>query len=150
MPDIVIRPSMKFIKAGYIAVAILAVAAFIARQLWYADSPAWAPALVALLFLWPAKRHVTRMYSKLTISGDRLHYETGMLSRATRTIQLSKVQDVRVDQTLGQRLMGVGKISIETAGETSRLIVENLDHPQQVADELINRSQHHAAGAPGV
>ena len=44
----------------------------------------------------------------MTMVGDKLRYEVGMLSKATRTIQLSKVQDVTVRQSLPQRIAGVG------------------------------------------
>jgi hypothetical protein len=45
-----------------------------------------------------------------------------------------------------QRLLSVGDISIETAGETSRLTIQNVDNPQQMADDIMNLS-HHGAGA---
>ncbi len=60
---------------------------------------------------------------KLTIAGDKLRYETGLASKSMRIIQLPKVQDVRVLQSFWQRIFGVGDISIETAGENSRLVV---------------------------
>jgi hypothetical protein len=40
-----------------------------------------------------------------------------------------------------QRVFNVGDLSIETAGESSRLTVHNVDDPQALADELLNRSQ---------
>ena len=83
--------------------------------------------------------------TKTTISGDRLRYEAGTFSKSTRTIQLSKLQDVRVDQNLMQRMFSVGNLSLETSGEASRLTIENVDNPQSVADELLNRSQHGTA-----
>ena len=67
------------------------------------------------------------------------------MPRTTRNISLPKVQDVRVDQTVKQRIFGVGNISIETAGEASRLVIRNLDRPNQVADEILAAS-HHAPG----
>ena len=63
----------------------------------------------------------------------------GVASRSTRNIQLSKIQDVRVDQGVGQRLFGVGNLAIETAGESSRLTLFNVDKPQELADEIMNR-----------
>src|SRR5579863_4727892 len=78
----------------------------------------------------------------------KLRYETGMLSKATRTIQLSKVQDVTVRQTLAQRMGGVGDLSIETAGESSRLTFPNIDGPQAVADQIIDAS--HRIGVRGI
>ena len=82
------------------------------------------------------KRHIQRQTVKLTIAGEKLRYETGLTSKSTRLIQLPKVQDVRVLQSMGQRMFGVGDISIETAGENSRLVVENLDNPQQLAEQI--------------
>jgi uncharacterized membrane protein YdbT with pleckstrin-like domain len=55
------------------------------------------------------------------------------------------VQDVRVDQKMLQRLFDIGDISIETAGEASRLTLHNIDKPQTLADEIMNRAQKGAA-----
>jgi uncharacterized membrane protein YdbT with pleckstrin-like domain len=72
----------------------------------------------------------------MTILDDRLRYETGLLSRTTRTILVSRVQDVTVRQRLGQRLFGLGDLSIETAGEASRLTISQVDRPQEIADRI--------------
>ncbi|MBZ5586785.1 MAG: PH domain-containing protein [Acidobacteriia bacterium] len=101
--------------------------------------------LPLLILLWPAERWMRRRFTKAVITGDRLRYETGILTRSTRNIQLSKIQDVRVDQRLAQRLFDVGNLAIETAGETSRLTLPNVDQPQSLADEIMNRAQK---GAP--
>lgn len=135
MTELVIRPTMKFIKFGYTAVfAVVAVALALASN---AGIPLWPAAAAAVLLLWPAARQLRRRMTKMSMTGDKLRYEAGFLSKTTRTIQLSKVQDVRVDQSLGQRLFGVGDLSIETAGETSRLTVRNIDEPQAVADRIM-------------
>ena len=60
---------------------------------WFAVT---VPALLALFML---SRHIQRRVNSLTILGDRLRYEAGMISKTTRTMELAKVQDVRVDQT---------------------------------------------------
>lgn len=141
MADIVVRPTMKFIRAGYFAVLLLVAAAWIG---WYytAKDPRWAPAVLLVLLIWPLSRQMKRQMTKVTISSDKLRYELGLLGKTTRTIQLPKIQDVRVDQTLMQRMFGVGSISIETAGEASRLTLHNIDMPQAIADEVLQRSQH--------
>jgi uncharacterized membrane protein YdbT with pleckstrin-like domain len=46
-----------------------------------------------------------------------------------------------VDQRLAQRMFDVGDLSIETAGEASRLTIANVDSPQALADEIMNRAQ---------
>jgi uncharacterized membrane protein YdbT with pleckstrin-like domain len=94
-----------------------------------------------VVLIWPLPGALRRQFTKTTISGDRLRFETGMFSKTTRNIQLSKLRDLRVDQNVTQRLFGVGNLSIETSGEASRLTIEDIDGPQAVADENLNRSQ---------
>jgi len=150
MQDIVIRPSMKFIRAGYALTLLLIVAATAVHYLYIAkDHPTmqpWLPIASAFLLLWPIKHHIQRQTVKITIAGDKLRYEVGLFSKSTRIIQLPKVQDVRVVQSMGQRLFGVGDIAIETAGENSRLTVENLDRPQELAEQLTDLSSHPSGG----
>lgn len=138
----VVRPTLKFIYAAYVGEVLLGIAIAVAQYTWLEQAPWWTPLAVLILIAWTAMRHLRRLTVKLTITADKLRYETGMMSRSTRTIQLAKVQDVRVDQSLGQRILGVGSLSIETAGESSRLTVHDIDRPQQIADEIMNRSEH--------
>lgn len=141
MADTVIRPSMKFIKAGYVLTILVAAAAItLSYQRLPEDWPKWAPWVWAVLIIWPIKRHIQRQSIKLTILGDKLRYETGIGSKSTRIILLPKVQDVRVIQSMGQRMLGVGDISIETAGESSRLMLQNIDQPQQLAEQITDAS----------
>ena len=142
MADIVIRPSLKFIKAGYVFTLLVIVAATFVHYKYVAEKypQPWLPGAAVLLLIWPIKRHLQRQTVKLTIAGEKLRYETGLASKSTRIIQLPKVQDVRVIQTLGQRIVDVGDVSIETAGEYSRLVVENLDRPRQLAEQITDAS----------
>ena len=148
MADIVVRPTMKFIKTAYVGMAVLIIAG---AALWYSTQrdPVWVPALFLVLLLWPLSRHIRRQMTKVTITPDKLRYELGLLAKTTRTIQLVKIQDVRVDQTLWQRIFGVGSISIETAGEASRLTLRHIDLPQAIADEIMARAQHPPSNAVG-
>ena len=143
MAEITIRPTLKFIKAGAIALLALVLGADIAYFAWMrnAGDLGWLPLLAPVVLIWPGVRWLRNRATKAIIAEDRLRYETGWTSKVTRNIQLSKVQDVRVDQSVVQRMFGVGHISIETAGETSRLIIFNIDHPQTVADEIMTAAQ---------
>ena len=153
MADIVIRPSMKFIKVGYICALLVVCAAVVVHYKYLVDQYPdqrypYLPIASLLVLLWPIKRHLQRQTVKLTIAGDKLRYETGLTSKSMRLIQLSKVQDVRVLQSFSQRMFGVGDISIETAGENSRLVVQNLDQPRQLAEQITDASTH--AGSTGL
>lgn len=149
MEDVVIRPTTKFIKLGYLLVALVVVAAIIGASMLPQEDVRyrpWVMGLPVLLLIWPIRRHMAQRFTKATIAGDKLRYEVGALSKSTRNISLPKVQDARVDQSVIQRMFGVGNLSIETAGEASRLTMRNVDEPQKVADEILAAS-HNAAGS---
>jgi len=145
------------VKARYVfALLIIAAAIFVHVEYLMArtDPPwvhqPWLPAIAALILIVPIRHHIQRQSIKMAIAGDKLRYEAGLLSKTTRNIQLSKIQDVRVDQSFGQRMLGVGDISIETSGESSRLEMDNVDQPQSIADEIIAASQEHGNAQAGL
>jgi uncharacterized membrane protein YdbT with pleckstrin-like domain len=145
VPDITVRPTTKLLKAG----AVVAGLAFVGLEAWCLmslNTTVGSPLIMiapALLLLWPASRALRRRFSKLVITPDRLRYESGMLSKATRNIQLAKVQDIRVSQHMFQRMLNIGNISIETAGpeRLGDFTIPNVDDPQRLADEIMNRAQ---------
>lgn len=143
-----LRPSLKFVKLSYVLCLVLAVG--IAVYIYtLKDAPEYdwylllAPAILAFFAL---VRHIQKRMVRITILGDRLRYEAGLASKTTRTIELVKVQDVRVDQSIGQRMVNIGDLSIETAGSTSRIEIESIDRPQQAADHILELARAQRAG----
>jgi len=140
--DLTIRPTAKFLILRFVVTGIV----FLAIASWYFTSlkgkqgTDLIPFVAPIIFLPAFLRLIRRQFTTVTVSGDRLRYETGMLSKTTRTIQLSRLQDVRVDQRPLQRMFRVGDISIETAGETSRLTIPDVDDPQPLADHILDRA----------
>ena len=47
-----------------------------------------------------------------------------------------------------QRVFNVGNLSIETAGEASRLTLSSVDEPHKLADEIMNRAQAGQSAGP--
>jgi uncharacterized membrane protein YdbT with pleckstrin-like domain len=145
MSDLTIRPTAKFIMVRTVFAALIFLALEIAwftqwREAHQDDVLHFLPMVAPLVFIPPLLRAMRRQFTTVTVTGDRLRMETGAFAKSSRTIQLSKVQDVRVDQRVMQRMFGVGNISIETAGEASRLMLEDIDNPQAVADQLLDRA----------
>ena len=139
--EITIRPTAKFIKAGTIVAALVFIGLEIVYFVYEPEHRyPWLMALPPLILLWPLVRWSRRQSTKTILGDDRLRFESGITSRSTRNIQLSKVQDVRVDQSVSGRMFRVGNVSIETAGEASRLTLLHVDDPQALADEIMNRA----------
>ena len=137
-----VRPSVKLIMAGYVLCLLAEVAIVV---YWYTAAPSvpvWVPVVIpAVAAAFIGIRHIQRRMTRIIVSGDRLRYESGLFSKTTRTIELDKVQDVRVDQTLTQRMINVGDISLETAGGSSRIIMEAIDRPQEAANHILDLAQ---------
>ena len=155
MAEMIIRPTMKFIYMGYVVVIVIVVALVVAMERIQlppeipSQLQPWIPWVPLLLLLWPLKRQLRNRLTKMTILDDRLRYESGLLSKTTRTILISKVQDVTVHQRIGQRIFGVGDVSIETAGEASRETIFNIDRPQEIADLINEHSQRGPSSESG-
>jgi uncharacterized membrane protein YdbT with pleckstrin-like domain len=143
MADLIVRPSTKLILGSYgLAVLVLIAGAIlplfgVAPHYWYL----WI--IPGLLYLCAtAYQHMGLLMNKLVISEDRLHHESGFIAKQTHTIDLAKVQDVRVEQSVKQRLMNMGTVTVETAGGGSQISIANVDGAQKVADEILSRSKH--------
>lgn len=139
MSEMKIRPSTTLVITTYLLALVLAGGIFYYTQ----DQPsqAWllAYAIPGIMLLSAAGKHIRTRFTTLEIVGDRMKYESGMLSRTTRSMPLQKIQDVTVRQTFGQRLLGLGDLIIETAGEQSQLTIREINSPRVAAEQILDR-----------
>jgi membrane protein YdbS with pleckstrin-like domain len=147
-----LRSSLKFVKLSYVLCLVLAVGlvVFIMSTPGTPQSAYWSLLPPAALLLFTAIRHVRLRLAKITITGDKLRFESGLFSKSTRSVELVKVQDVRVDQSFWQRVFNVGDLSLETAGGSSRIEMDQIDRPQEAADHILElaRTQRGVEGRP--
>jgi membrane protein YdbS with pleckstrin-like domain len=146
-----LRQSLKAIKLGYLLclAAELAIVVYWIAARPATDIPVWAPLLIPVVFaLFIAIRHIRRRMTLIAVSGDHVRYEFGLVAKTTRTVELMKVQDVSVHQTLGQRLLSIGDISLETAGAHSPIVMTSIDDPHAAAEHLLKMAQTAAKQNP--
>lgn len=139
MADLVIRPSIKGIILWY-ALSVILLIGIVAYLQGSNFQPVelWALLAIPLVIdLWASMKHVRLNARRLTLQTDVLRFEDGLLHKTQRNIILDKVRDVNVAQTLGQRVVGVGDLSVEALGETGNITLENVDRPRQVADTIL-------------
>ena len=137
MADLVVHPSTKMIQLSYVVWIAAGIAIMAVRQLYAVSNIEYALAVPLLGILWSAAKHIKRRYTTLAIAGSKLSFQEGILSRSTRNMDVAKIQDVRVDQTLGQRMLNLGNLTLETAGETGSLTMPGIDQPRKVADAIL-------------
>jgi uncharacterized membrane protein YdbT with pleckstrin-like domain len=139
--DRIIRPSMKTVWAAYAVAFAIVIAGVWAWYTYGQEKPAWLMAIPAIVFLWPIRMHLRRRLVTLRLHDGHLTIESGFFSRTRRTVDMAKIQDVTVSQTLGQRILGVGDLRLESAGESGAMGILNLDGPRHIADEILAGAQ---------
>jgi len=97
-----------------------------------------AAGVLALVFVAvPLLRWRTTHY---VVTTHRLLYRTGILSRHGRDIGLSRITDVSYRQSLWERVINSGTLSIETAGEGGPGVfsaIPDSDGVQQLLNQLV-------------
>ena len=78
---------------------------------------------------------------KLSVTNRDMLYEEGLLRKNRKELALDKVRTVEVDQDFIDRIFGVGKIKVFTAGDLPEIEVEGLPDPNRIR-ELVKQKQH--------
>jgi|ERR1044072_379999 uncharacterized membrane protein YdbT with pleckstrin-like domain len=132
-----VRPTLIFIKLGYLLAAIGAIALVFLLAL--IPAPWYISILLGLaLLLIPAYYHLRRNMVRYTLTDSKIEIDTGLIARTTRNIPLTKIQDVTVSASIPQRLLGFGDLIIDNASELGgTTVLHNINKPRHHADLLL-------------
>ena len=93
-------------------------------------------------YLWKDRKRYFGLPLSFTVyrlSDDRLFIDTGVIRFQEEEIMLYKIQDLHLTITLGQRLFGVGTVSVLSGDQTApRVDLVNVARPKYVK-ELIHQ-----------
>jgi uncharacterized membrane protein YdbT with pleckstrin-like domain len=135
-----VRPTMLFVKLGYVLaaigavllVALLALVNFVSVP-WYVAIP-----LGMALLLIPAYYHFRRNTITYTLTDSKVEIDQGLVARTTRNIPLRNIQDVTVRASVPQRILGYGDLIVENASELGgTTVLQNIPDPRGHADLLL-------------
>ena len=79
--------------------------------------------------------------TKLSITNRDILLEKGLLSKERREVAIEKVRTVNIKQTFLNRILGVGEISIFTAGDLPEIVVPGMPDPNKTR-EIIKQKQN--------
>jgi uncharacterized membrane protein YdbT with pleckstrin-like domain len=140
------RPSWRAIIGFYMTGTLIAAA--IAAIVGLIGSTGGGVGVFVVLFLlivligW-----IRRIGTRYAITNERLTIQRGILSRHRQETRLTRVQNVNTDQTVLQRMLGVGVVDFDTAGTDapdSEFAFWGVADPGGVAkkvDAAVRRSQ---------
>lgn len=93
--------------------------------------------------IWSDKKRILGMpisFTTYSLSQDRLFIDQGFIKLRCEEILLYRVRDLSVSQSLGQRIVGVGSIIIQSSDKTSPVLeLRNIKNAYDVK-ELIHEN----------
>lgn len=94
--------------------------------------------LVALLvgLAWWARRYAIWAATNFVLTTDRLVFRSGVLAKHGREIPLERINDISYQQTVLERLLGLGDLMIESAGARGQEQFTDIAHPARVQNEI--------------
>jgi uncharacterized membrane protein YdbT with pleckstrin-like domain len=97
-----------------------------------------ALAVVALVVVvtWVARPMLRWRTTSYELTNRRLRLRAGIITRSGRDFPLSKISDVSFQQGLLDRLLGCGRLIVESPGERGQLILTEIPHVQDVQATL--------------
>ena len=141
-PVLLLRPHWKTLIRP-ILIAVLAVAVALVAEAMIPSGPASLAArgavgviAVLALMVWlivPVLRWRTTTYELTT---KRLRTRFGIVTMRGRDIPLTRINDVSFEQGVLDRLLGAGRLVVESAGEHGQIVLTDIPHVEYVQATL--------------
>ena len=140
-PVLLLHPHWKtLIRPILVAVLVVAVALVAEALIRGSDAMAARGAVgvvtVLVLMVWlivPVLRWRTTTYELTT---KRLRTRYGILTRKGRDIPLTRINDVSFEKGLLDRVLGAGRLVVESAGEHGQIVLRDIPHVEYVQSTL--------------
>ncbi|GAA1735077.1 PH domain-containing protein [Nonomuraea sp. AD125B] len=127
------------------AVALVLIAAASGAALWFIP-PDWQFALYAraavavlaliLLTIWSFTPYLRWKNTGYVLTTHRFTISRGVLNKSTDEIPITKVNTVSSDQTLVERMLGCGTLTVESASDRGEIVLRDIPHIQDVRHDL--------------
>lgn len=140
----------------FVKPTVLLIAAVVAAIALWNVNDALRILLVAVALgalLWVGVQYAKWATTNFVVTTDRLIYREGVLGKRGKEIPLERLNDIAVNQTLFERMIGAGDVTIESAGERGQQVFSDIGKPflvQNLIYSEIERAQaRDAARAAG-
>ena len=138
-PLLRIRPSLRSFAGLYVLLGALCVAIWWLGARFDTGVPPLViavagpvPLLVGIAYSW-----LTRLGVQYRLYQDSLEIQTGLVSRNVDNLQLFRVRDLGLRQSLIGRLLGVGDLTVTSTDQsTPHLVIRGVAAPRALYDAL--------------
>lgn len=86
---------------------------------------------------WKRRLGLPLSFTRYAMSEDRLFVSVGFLNIKDEELLLYRVRDINTSRTLGQRIFGVGTVTVMSSDKTTpSLLLKNIKNPMEVKELL--------------
>lgn len=127
--------------------AVAALVVYVVLLLNVPDSwPSWIrwvlfALLAGVLMITIVRKLVAWATSHFVVTTERVIHRSGWLAKRSMEIPLDRVSDVRFGQTIFERLVGAGNLTIESAGEFGQQRFDYIMRPEEVQRQIYQQSR---------
>ena len=138
-PLLRIRPSLRSFAGLYVVLGLVCVAIWwlgatfdtgLSSLVIAVAGP--VPLLIGIAYSW-----LVRLGAEYRLNPDSLEIETGLVSRNIDNLQIFRIRDLRLRQSLLGRLLGVGDVEVTSTDQsTPHLVIRGVAAPRVLYDAL--------------
>jgi uncharacterized membrane protein YdbT with pleckstrin-like domain len=111
---------------------------------------------VVVFIAYPLRRFIKWITSHFVVTTERVIHRSGWIAKRSMEVPLNRINDVRFQQGVLERIIGAGDLIVESAGERGQEVFDDVRHPEEVQKVIYERAEAYqgrftgggAAGTP--
>jgi uncharacterized membrane protein YdbT with pleckstrin-like domain len=96
---------------------------------------------IVILVWYPLRAVIAWATSNFAVTSDRIIHREGFIAKHTMEIPLEAINDVRFHQSILERIVGAGDLTIQSASEYGRNVFANVRHPETVQKTIYQQGE---------
>jgi uncharacterized membrane protein YdbT with pleckstrin-like domain len=139
------------LRPHWIALALPLVVTTLVLVAWFVlflffDPPgvvSWTAIIAGILILiaFPVRALLAWLTSHFVVTSDRVIHRSGWLAKRSMEIPLERINDVRFEQSVFERVVGAGDLRIESGGEYGQNHFSDIRRPEDVQKLIYEMSE---------
>jgi uncharacterized membrane protein YdbT with pleckstrin-like domain len=100
----------------------------------------WVVAALAVV-IWAVPKTIQWATSHFVVTSERIIHRTGLISKHAVDIPLDRLQNVKFGQSVFERIIGAGDLTLESAGETGETSFDHVRNPERVQKVIYDQRE---------
>ena len=134
------EPTVALLGSVLLGIVVLAAAGDSDGTVW--NLLKWAVGILIVGCLgWFGLRYAKWVTTNFVVTSDRVIYRVGVIAKHGIEIPLERINTVFFNQTVFERMLGAGDLSVESGGETGKQTFSDIRKPSAVQNEVYRQME---------